>query len=605
MLTLRFITRPEYVRFAANRTLIGNPLGILHPLQSLMLVLWATAIRQELLVAPLRMGSMICRGCVIALFLAGGAVALPASGRRLLSPWDATKIVPTDAPYNCPEPPAFSKTLTLDGYYTDKNYSIIDEQKLVLFQKESEGPTHLGQNAGLAADAWLSKGGRSAATCVYSLLTAAAKADAWADKMPQNNGVYFQNWVLSGAAVAYLKVRDSGAGTAEQDEQIEKWFRALSTRVREYFDAGRKRPGSDAWNNHMYWAGLAVAAGGVADNDAEAFFWGLSTYAMGIHSIRPDGSLDAEMGRKRMALHYQLYALGALVMIAELGEANGVDLYSERDGAIHRLVQFDLAAMKDPSVIAKRTGETQVFTPPFSGLEIGWAVPYVQRFPSADLSALIAQATTVRFWQWGGAPPDAVKPAGGYSVELKNNIEAELAGMFPAGLAESSFLGDWCGQGREDLRATIADGGDALVLNNGQGSTSTGDLHGPFLLDAPAWGGVGGALSPDRSQIDWTNGTYWTRCPSAPLRPPVNLNGRWVAQAGGCSIEQQQDRLSIGETSDCLAAGRVDEQGHLMVEFHGVKLEGTVTADGKHINWQDGSYWTRAQVYGLVDGREK
>jgi hypothetical protein len=127
----------------------------------------------------------------------------------------------------------------LDGYYTDKKSSIIDEKRLALFNKESEGPTHLGQDTGLAADVWLSEGSHAAATCVYSLLTAAAKADAWVDKMPQTNGIYMQNWLLSGTALAYLKVRKSGAGTAEQDALIQQWFRLLAAQVREYFDSGR------------------------------------------------------------------------------------------------------------------------------------------------------------------------------------------------------------------------------------------------------------------------------------------------------------------------------------------------------------------------------
>jgi len=547
------------------------------------------------------MGRMMRRVAFLVLLALGVALAVPAYGEKLLSPWDGTRIVPTGTPYNCPAPPAFSRTLSLEGYYTDKKYSIIDEKKLALFNQESEGPTHLGQYVGLAADAWLSKGSRTAAVCVYSLLTAAAKADAWDDKMPATNGVYMQNWMLSATAIAYLKVRNSGVGTAEEDAQIQKWFGALAARVREYFDNGRKRPGSDAWNNHIYWAGLSVAAEGIATGDVDAFHWGLTTYEMGIHAIQPDGSLAAEMGRGCMALHYQLYALGPLVMLAELAEANGIDLYAERDGAIHRLVSFNIAAMKDVSLIAKRTGETQVIAPPYGGLEIGWAVPYVQRFPNAELSAWIAQAPTVRFWQWGGAPPDAVSKNGSpaYSLELKQKMEVLLASDFPPALAQSYFLGDWCAQGRSDLHGTIADGGDFLALNNGQGSTSIGELHSPFFVVAPSWTSVSGALTPDRSQIDWSNGTYWVRCPAGPLQAPVKLDGEWVAQVGSCSIEQQGDRVEFSGTKDCRATGRVDEKGHLTVSFYGIPLEGNVTADGKHINWQDGSYWTRAEVYGL------
>jgi hypothetical protein len=121
------------------------------------------------------------------------------------------------AAYTCPAPPEFSRILGLLGYYSDKQYSVIDAKRLVAFNDASEGPTHLGQYATNAADAWLSKGSRAAATCVYSLLDAAAKADAWDDKMPNNSGVYLQNWMLSGTAMAYLKVRGSQRGTPEQD----------------------------------------------------------------------------------------------------------------------------------------------------------------------------------------------------------------------------------------------------------------------------------------------------------------------------------------------------------------------------------------------------
>jgi poly(beta-D-mannuronate) lyase len=325
---------------------------------------------------------------------------------RLKSPWDNVTIALTDAPWKCPEPPVFAKTIDAEGYYVDAHHSVIDPVKKAAYEKADEELVHLGQYAGLAADDYLAKGSRAAAECVYSLLDAAAKADAWAGTMPHNQGVYDQNWMLSGTAIPYLKVRNSGVGTPEQDAEIQKWFKNVSTQVRLYFEDKHFRPDSDAWNNHEYWAGLAIAAQGIAGNDKKAFKWGMDAYSQGIDSIEPDGSLTAEMNRAGMALHYQLYALGPLVMLAELGEANGIDMYGEKKGAIHRLVDFDVAGMQDPKMIAKRTGVEQNVSLPFTGQEIGWAVPYVKRFPNAQLSVWIAAAPTVRFWQWGGAPPD-------------------------------------------------------------------------------------------------------------------------------------------------------------------------------------------------------
>jgi len=325
---------------------------------------------------------------------------------RLRSPWDGVKIQQTDSPYNCPATPPFANTADVDSYYVDAHASVVDQKKLDAFQKASEPSTHLSQFVTLAADAYLAKGSRRAAACAYSLLDAAARADAWAGKMPGFQGVYLQNWLLSAVGMAYLKVRESGAGSVEQDAEIQRWFEHLALRVREYFDGEMKRLGSDGENNHLYWAGLAVAAEAIADNDHDAGGWAMNAYSIGVDAIQPDGSLRAELNRGQMALHYHLYALAPLIMIAELAEANGIDSYADHDGAIHRLVNFCVAGLEDPMILEKRTGVKQVVSLPYSGSDIGWAVPYVRRFPNAKLSDLIAKAPWVRYTSWGGAPPE-------------------------------------------------------------------------------------------------------------------------------------------------------------------------------------------------------
>jgi poly(beta-D-mannuronate) lyase len=538
------------------------------------------------------------------LCVAAALLCAAASAQRLLSPWDAVSIAPGNASYTCPTPPPFAITLSAEGYYTDKQYSVIDPKKLAAFNQATAGPTHLGQYATLAADAWLSHGSRAAATCVYSLLTAAAAANAWDEKMPDNNGSYLQNWVLSGAGVAYLKVRNSGAGAPVQDAAIQEWLRRLAAREREYFDAGRDHPGSDAWNNHMYWAGLALAVEGVACNDPDAFRWGLATYRIGIDAIQPDGSLNAEMARAERALHYQLYALGPLVMLAEFGEANGIPMYAEKDGALHRLVRFDIAAMQDPAIITKRAGIRQDIAQPYtySGLEIGWAVPYVRRFPNSQLSAWITQAPWVNFWQWGGAPPGIPATGAGPSAAdlaalapVRNSIEQALNAQF----ATTGFLGAWCVEGDPDRHASIAEKNDALVLDNGLRSSSSGDLSGQGGIFAPEWQ-VLGTLTPDRTQLDWTNGTYWMRCVAHPLGRLPRLGGTWIAmglRSKPCSIQQHGRDLSLDNGLGATGTGRVDRTGAIHSDWSGNPILGQLTPDGNHINWDNQTYWTRASVY--------
>ena len=185
----------------------------------------------------------------------------------------------------------------------------------------------------------------------------------------------------------------------------------------------------------MYWAGLAVAAQGIAGNDVNAFLWGIETYRRGVDAIQPDGSLTAEMNRAAMAVHYQLYALGPLVMLAELAAANGLDLY--RGGQRRHSQARQLRHRRHERPVHHRSpyrGRAKYLRDLFRKLEIGWAVPYVQRFPDPQLSAWIAKAPWVRFWQWGGAPPNAVIPIPPRSAALPS---------FPG----HSFTGTWCGQG--------------------------------------------------------------------------------------------------------------------------------------------------------------
>jgi poly(beta-D-mannuronate) lyase len=346
--------------------------------------------------------------CVVLPLLVAAPLAARAA-EPLHSPWDAQHIALTDTPYTCPDPPPFAKTLDAHSYYTDAHHSVVDPKLQAEEQKATEAPTHLGQWTTEAADKFLESGSRAAATCVYSLLNAAAQAKAWTGEMPASQGHYEQKWVLAGASVAFLKVRNTGVFTPDEDKDIKKWFSSMANRVTDYVDSKKNIAGSDAQNNHRYWSGLAVAAAGIALNNQGDYEWGITSYKFGVDQIQPNGVLPLEMNRAGRALHYHLYALAPLIMIAELAATNGTDLYSYDNGAIHSLVKLCIAGLRDQNLFAKASGVAQdnVNGPPYSGATIGWAVPYVRRFPDAQLSQWISQAEYTRFWQWGGLPPGA------------------------------------------------------------------------------------------------------------------------------------------------------------------------------------------------------
>ncbi len=224
-----------------------------------------------------------------------------------------------------------------------------------------------------------------------------ARAGALLGKVNQQ-GSYERVWTLAGVALAYLKVRDAPDVEPAARAAVDAWL----VKVAEAVKPGDGRPGrmSDA-NNHADWAALAVAAAGAAGRDRALYDWGLAHGRGGMAQIRPDGFMPLELARGPMALHYHLFALAPLIMLAELGEANGVDLYAEDHGALGRLASRVIDGLRDPASFAAAAGVAQQVRPA-RGPDLAWAEPYYARFHDRRLIPLLAPARPLRDDRLGG-----------------------------------------------------------------------------------------------------------------------------------------------------------------------------------------------------------
>ncbi len=358
----------------------------------------------------MRKGLIAVSAGVVLFCIASVAADLPAAAEKLLrSPWDGKAVAMTTAPYICPATPDVPPDLTTDGFYRlgDPTHSIVDPARQAAYQKSSGPVKAAGQAVVAAADAYRTTGSRQAAECALKLIDAMAEQHSLAGKMSSNQAYYVQGWVVGAVAISYLKIRDAHLATPEQAKSIADWLVSVGEQTKGYFDPRRAKGTSDARNNHSYWAGLELAAIGVAANNRTDFDWAVAAYDAGVKQIRPDGTLPLEMARGQRALHYHLYALAPLVMIAEFGEANGMDLYAHSDGAIHRLADVSTAGLENPELFTKATGVQQEVPTRPSGDQIGWALPYEHRFPNPQLAKFIANAPTLSVYYLGGLPPKA------------------------------------------------------------------------------------------------------------------------------------------------------------------------------------------------------
>jgi hypothetical protein len=111
---------------------------------------------------------------------------------------------------------------------------------------------------------------------------------------------------------------------------------------------------------------------------------------------------------------------------------------------------------------------------------------------------------------------------------------------------------------------------------------------------------VSGTLSPDGSQINWSNGTFWARCNTGGGHHRPNLNGTWYPEGNrgqSCTIHQRGNNLSLTNEQGSSASGQLTGKRQLTTNWNGTTIGGTVTPNGNRINWDNGTYWTRFRVY--------
>lgn len=220
------------------------------------------------------------------------------------------------------------------------------------------------------------RGEAGAADCAWRWLYAWARADALTGTANMT-GKAVRKWALAAVAFSRLKMEDASALPPRERVTVDGWMGRLAHQVIDEHDdlpAGKL-------NNHYYWAAAAVGATGIALDDRELFDWSMDAYRRSVRDIDADGVLPRELARRTRALSYHAYALQPLVMLAEMGRVNGIDLYAEDDCALCRLVRRVSDGIDNPSYFEQRTGARQELEGGKDGSALTWVVVLMQACP--------------------------------------------------------------------------------------------------------------------------------------------------------------------------------------------------------------------------------
>ena len=243
-----------------------------------------------------------------------------------------------------------------------------------------------------------------AADCVVDAVHAWADADALSDLGSMNAQISSPSR-LGGIAMAYYQSKPHATALDPANQEvIESWLQERMLATMAYFD--EEAPPNASRNNLRAWAGLAAAAVARSTGNEEIAAWSADSVELVACQADADGALPLEMARGPRALHYQIHAVGPLVVAAALLAEDERDLFSSCDGALHRIVAFVPNAFEDPSLVNDKAGEEQTYfdgDDELRGFELAWADAYLSKFDDPRLAAFVEEYRPLANSKLGGS----------------------------------------------------------------------------------------------------------------------------------------------------------------------------------------------------------
>jgi poly(beta-D-mannuronate) lyase len=355
-----------------------------------------------------RFGSIACLAVVAIAGCSHDPMAPPpgpamAPVTLLHSPWDTNPVTLTDQPYTCSALPEISPDiLVTNGVGAQKKVS--EAVKQAVYAESDEALHDLTSRSVSAADYFQHTGSRSAAHCVIALLATAANDHSMAGYMADGDAFKEQNQALRATAVAYLKVRNSGMATEEEQGLIAAWMIDIASSERHRAETGvcGKRY-CDLYGHIGLSVAMAASAVGVATNNLDLFRWSVAQFRLAVRNVDGAGMLHYDT-HGAYALKFNLVSAASLVQIAEFGELNGVPLYAYDDGRIHLLIHTVSRGLVDPGPYSNAARAEQKVSKSIEPWQVSWATIYNRRFPDPVLTGLLEQVGTKGADMWGGEP---------------------------------------------------------------------------------------------------------------------------------------------------------------------------------------------------------
>lgn len=356
----------------------------------------------------------------------------PLDGLSAAAPPDSS---PASAAHTCPAPPAAPLTqLDFSPVYkrNDPSRSTVDPEKMETYREQTQNLRRFENKLSEMANRYTLSGktDAGAAACILEWLHDWAQNDALLSPA-EGQGAFVRQWTLASLASSFTQIKDYIPATDAQSkarQDIVSWLEKAAEVVKSRYQ-GVYEDAVDAtdsrYNNHLYWGAWAVMISGIATDRGDQYRWGIekARHAILLQIDNGNGSFPLELKRGAKALHYHLFALAPLIMIAEAAEVNGEHLYGLDDGILHKTVMLTLKSMnkKNGGAFAEMTGIAQAPISEISNEHFAWMEVYNRRFADPAIENFLASHRPLISRRLGGnmtalfnvpaaEPPTTVSP---------------------------------------------------------------------------------------------------------------------------------------------------------------------------------------------------
>jgi len=216
------------------------------------------------------------------------------------------------------------------------------------------------------------------ATCALDWLYLWAKHKALLGDVDAT-GTFVRKSLLAPVAMAYLKIKDAPWLDPQQLGVVRGWIGQWGHLVRDEYSAATDATSRS--NHHLAEASWSVMAAAVATDDPQLFAWSVERTRYALHQVSDVGWFPWALERGEHAIKFQLKAVAPLVMVAEMAAANGLNLFDEQGGAMHRLVRTTVDAANNPVAYGAHPGNRQTDVDPFDAQDLAWLTVYRSRYP--------------------------------------------------------------------------------------------------------------------------------------------------------------------------------------------------------------------------------